>query len=515
MKENHDALILSFDVGTQSTRALLVSQHGEIVAKAQKKYERPYISPQPDWAEQDADMYWEALQSTSCQLKASAPEAFKRILCVCLTTIRDTCVCVDKQGKPLRPAIVWMDKRESHMTNKYPAHKSALITLVGMKDAVELQRKISACNWIKEQQPQIWEKTYKFLLLSTYLTFKLTGEMADADASMIAHVPFNNKKRTWMKKHEITREIFDIEDEKLPRLVPSGTLLGYITKEASEKTGILQGTKFYATGSDKGCETLGLSVTTPDKAAISFGTTATIQLTTPTYMEPLPFLPAYAAVLPGHWNPEVQIYRGYWLISWFKKEFAQKEVRDALKEGLSAEELLNRRLKEIPAGCEGLMMQPYFTPGIAMPKARGAIIGFSDRHTRIHIYRAIIEGINFALMDGLKTMEKRGGHHVKEIYVAGGGSQSDEICQITANMFGLPVKRIQSYEACGIGCAMVGFVSEGIFSSFGEAVAQMVHTKDLFLPDIAEHKTYQWLFDEIFTQIFNRLSPLYRKSFPQ
>ena len=122
-----------------------------------------------------------------------------------------------------------------------------------------------------------------------------------------------------------------------------------------------------------------------------------------------------------------------WLISWFKKEFAEKEVEQAKLQGTSAEELLNKRLKEIPAGCDGLLFQPYFTPNVTMPSARGAIIGFSDQHTRIHIYRAIIEGINFALIEGMKLLEKRSGHAFEEIRLAGGGSQSDEICQITAD----------------------------------------------------------------------------------
>jgi len=230
-------------------------------------------------------------------------------------------------------------------------------------------------------------------------------------------------------------------------------------------------------------------------------------------MEPLPFIPAYPSVIKEHYNPEVQIYRGYWLISWFKKEFAAKEVEEAIIKGVSAEELLNSRLREIPPGCNGLVFQPYFTPGVVMPKARGSVIGFSDVHSRLHIYRAIIEGINYALMDGLKSLEKRGKLKVKEIFVAGGGAQSDEICQITANMFGVPVKRIQTYEASGLGSSIVAFVAKGVFSDINEAIKSMVHIKDEFLPDEEEHKLYEKLFNEIFSKIFKKLFPLYKKSF--
>ena len=146
-----------------------------------------------------------------------------------------------------------------------------------------------------------------------------------------------------------------------------------------------------------------------------------------------------------------------------------------------------------------------------MPKAKGAIIGFSDVHTRAHIYRAIIEGINFALMDGLYTMQRRGKITIKKLFIAGGGSQSDAICQITANMFGLPVYRIQTYEAAGLGSSIVAFSAMGVYTDAYEAASKMVRVKDEFLPDKKEHETYQFLFNEIFSGIFGKLLPLYKK----
>jgi sugar (pentulose or hexulose) kinase len=222
-------------------------------------------------------------------------------------------------------------------------------------------------------------------------------------------------------------------------------------------------------------------------------------------------MPAYPAVVPGYYNPEIEIYRGYWLLSWFKREFAAKETADAQSLGISAEELLNRRLHEIKPGCEGLVMQPYFTPGVDMPFAKGSVIGFSDVHTRIHLYRAIIEGINFALMEGLRGMEKRGRLEVARLYVAGGGSQSDEICRITASMFGLPVYRTQTHEVTGIGSSMAAFKSLGVFASYEEGIEAMVHIKDEFLPDPREHEIYEELYEEVFKKIFAKLSPLYQR----
>ena len=507
---NPNPVVLTIDLGTQSVRAMLVDKNGNILHKTQRSYEKPYYSLHPGWAEQKPEFYWDAVCYVTSRLKNEAHAFWNDIIAVTVTTIRDTCICVDRDGKPLRDFIVWLDKRQCEMKKPLSFFNSMLLSLVGMKDTADLQRRVSACNWIMENEPEIWKRTYKFMFISGYLNFMLTGKFIDSVANMVGHIPLNSKTRTWMGRNELNRCIFDVEVEKLTELLEPGETLGRITEDAATATGIPKGLPLIATGSDKGCETLGLSCLKPDSAAIGLGTTATIQFTIDRYMEPLPFIPAYPAVLNGQYNPEVQVYRGYWLISWFKKEFAAKEVEQAEKQGVAPEVLLNELLKKIPAGCDGLVFQPYFTPGVVMPKARGAIIGFSDAHTRAHIYRAIVEGINFALMDGLYTMQKRGKVNIQKLFIAGGGSQSDTICQITANMFGLPAYRIQTYEATGLGSSIVAFAAMGVYADAYEAAAKMIRVKDEFLPNQKEHETYKLLFDEVFSKVFGKLLPLYK-----
>ena len=510
---NTNPLVLTIDLGTQSVRAILVDKTGNILHKAQHNYEKPYYSKNPGWAEQKPDVYWAAVCDVTNRLKTEAQDLWNNIIAVTVTTIRDTCLCVSKDGKPLRDVIVWLDKRQTEMPKPINPLFNMIYKIIGMKDTVDLQRRISACNWIMVNEPDIWTRTHKFIFISGFLTYQLTGRLADSTANMIGHIPFNCKTRKWMGSLDLNRPIFDIELEKLTELLEPGKTIGYITETASSQTGIPKGLPLIATGSDIGCETIGLSCLKPDSAAVNFGTTATIQFTINKYMEPLPFIPAYPAVLPKHYNPEVQIYRGYWLISWFKKEFAQKEVERAKEIGVAPELILEKMLKKVPAGCDGLIFQPYFTPGVIMPKSKGSIIGFSEVHTRGHMYRSIIEGINFALMDGLYTMQKRGGRKVKikKLFLAGGGSQSDTICQITANMFGLPVYRTHTHEASGLGSAMVAFVATKVHSDIHEAAAKMVRIKDEFLPDMKEHEVYKYLFKDVFSKVFNKLVPLYKK----
>ncbi len=504
-------LVLTFDVGTQSLRAMLVNTSGDIVKIVSHKYEKPYFAIKNEWAEQKAELYFDVLCKCSLELKEKSGELWEDIIAVTVTTVRDTCVCVDKDGKALRDIILWLDKREAKVEQKLPFYLNLLYIIIGMKDTIDMQRKVSVCNWIIENEPEIWEKTYKYLMLSGYLNFLLTGKMVDSSAGIIGHIPFDSKVRGWMKKGNIKRIIYDIEEQKLCDVIEPGDVVGTITKQASEKTGIKQGLELIATGSDKGCETLGVSCVSEDTAVISLGTTATLQCMTKKYVEPLRFVPPFPAVMKGYYNPEAMVYSGYWLITWFKREFASHEVEQAEKLGVSAEQLLNKRLREIPPGCDGLVMEPYFSPGVTMPKAKGAVIGFSDKHTRIHLYRSIIEGINFALIEGMRTIEKRGKFKVKRLFVSGGGSQSSEICRITASMFGLPVYRIQTNEASGLGSSIVAFVSKGYFESYEQAVESMVHIKDEFIPDKQENEKYEVILNQIFKKIYKKLLPLYKK----
>lgn len=505
-------LVLTFDIGTQSTRVMLINSVGDIVSMVQKNYDQPYNSTNPGWAEKNPADYWDAMCLTCNELKMQSQEEWPDIIAVTCTTMRDSSVCLDSSYRPLRDVILWLDKRHASCCKKIPLLNRIVFKIIGMSEAVELQRKVSYCNWIAEHQKDIWEKTHKYVLLSAYLNYLMTGNLTDSKASSIGHIPFDNKRGNWMKRNDITRCIFDAQDEMMCDLVDPGDTIGNITAEASKFLGIKEGLPLIATGSDKGCETLGMSVVSEHQAAISFGTTATIQFMTKKYMEPLPFLPAYSAVLKGYYNPEIQIYRGYWLVSWFKNQFCDKEKQEAEALGVSTEDLLNERMLNVPLGSEGLLFNPYFTAGVSMPVAKGAIIGFNDKTTKMHMYRSIIEGINYVLYEGKCIMERRGHKKIKSLYVAGGGSKSPQICQITSDMFGLPVYKIQTNEAGALGSAIVAFTAKDVFENIDKAILSMVHIKHVFMPNIDNHNKYKKIFEKQFIKIFHKLLPLYRKN---
>lgn len=505
-----DPLILTFDCGTQSMRALLVDTKGKIVAKEQISFP-PFYSLEPGFFEINPQVYLDILMKASKQIHENNPTLIERIIGVTITTIRDTCLCVDENIKPLRDVILWLDERQATCKKHLPLHSRLVFRLVGMSEAIEDQRKISKSNWLKENEPEMWQKTYKYIVLSGFLNYQLTGKLLDSSASQVAHIPFDFKRSKWYKPSHVKFAVFGVEQDKLQDIVPPGTVLGHVTKDASAKYYLKEGLPVIATASDKACETLGCGVYNNNFASLSFGTTATIQTALKKYVEPQRFMPAYPGAILGTFNPEVQVYRGYWMISWFKKEFAEDEVKQAKTLKISPEELLNRKLKEVPAGCDGLILQPYWAPLLKQPEAKGSIIGFSSEHTRSHLYKAIIEGISYGLFEGMEHLEKSAKMKINNLTVSGGGSQSDEICQITADMFNKPVHRIQTYEACGLGSSMIAFVSLGIFKTYEEAIEKMVHYEDIFLPNEEVHDIYYDLYHKIYKKLYRKLKPLYRQ----
>jgi sugar (pentulose or hexulose) kinase len=299
----------------------------------------------------------------------------------------------------------------------------------------------------------------------------------------------------------------------LPDLVPAAGLLGEITTQAAAETGIPAGLPLIAAAADKACEVIGAGCVQPQVACLSYGTTATINTTHRRYVEAIPLIPPYPSAVPGAYTLEIQIYRGFWMVSWFKQEFGMPEQQQAEMLGIEPEELFDHLVDQVPAGSQGLVLQPYWSPGLKVPgpEARGAVIGFGDVHTRAHFYRAILEGLAYALREGKERTEQRTGIKIDQLRVAGGGSQSRCAMQITADVFGLPVSRPHVYEASGLGAAIDAAVGLGMYTDFETAVAQMTRSGDAFEPDQKVHALYDELYHAVYRNMYSRLQPLYNQ----
>ncbi len=508
--ENRDRLLV-FDVGTQSVRAAVIDLAGNI-RKLIKTPIDPYFCAQPGWAEQEPDYYWKKLGATSRALLHADGVQAERIAGVSLTCQRTTMVNLDRRGKPLRPAILWLDQRKAALGNRIPTWIHWGLKTIGQHVLVEKAVRESKSNWLQDHEPELWEKTDKFLFLSGFLTHRLTGEYRDSRGNMVGYLPFNFKRQTWSKPRDMRWQLFRMDPSVLPDLVKPGEVLGRITPVASRETGIPRGLPVIAAGTDKACEVLGAACLSPDVACLSYGTTATVNTANKKYIQIRPFAPAYPSAVPDAYNTEVMVYRGFWLVSWFKEQFGLREMEAARKRNIPPEALFDELIENIPPGSMGLTLQPYWSPGMNTDAdAKGAIIGFGDVHTRAHIYRSILEGLGYALKDGLLALQRKNRVPINCLRVSGGGSQSDAAMQITADIFDLPAQRPHTYETSALGAAIDAAVGLKLHGDFPTAVSEMTRITDIFEPIPKNRDIYQALFERVYQKMYRRLRPIYNE----
>lgn len=508
---NDQPYLLAIDNGTQSVRALLFDLQGNLLGKGKVELEA-YFSTQPGWAEQDPEYYWRSLGEACHKLWASVDIDRSQIRGVSLTTQRGSLINVDAAGKPLRPAILWLDQRRAEVRDRIKGPWGWLFKLIGVEQTIDNFRAQAEANWIAQNQPQIWANTHKFLLLSGFLTHRLSGRFADSIGSCVGYLPFDYKRLKWAKPGDWKWQALPVQPSMLPELVKPGEQIGVISAAASAHTGIPEGLPLIAAASDKACEVIGSGGVEPSTACLSYGTTATINTTRSRYLETIALIPPYPAAIPDRYNTEVMIFRGFWMVSWFKEQFGYSERQRGLELGVAAETLFDELVNSVPPGSMGLMLQPYWSPGIREPglEAKGSIIGFGDVHTRAHLYRAILEGLAYALREGKEKIEKRSGTPITRLRVSGGGSQSDAAMQLTADIFGLPAERPHVYETSGLGAAIDCAVGLGLHADFETAIRAMTRVGQVFQPNPEAQAVYQRLYREVYQPMYARLQPLYR-----
>jgi sugar (pentulose or hexulose) kinase len=504
--------IFTIDNGTQSVRAIIFDTKGNLIAKGKQEIE-PYFSSQPGWAEQDPEYYWSSLAKACEKLWASTDIDRSKIVAATVTTQRGTVINVDEKGKALRPAIIWLDQRRAEVKGDVPGLWKYLFKVAGVEDVVHRFREKSQTSWISQNQPEIWDKTHKFLLLSGYLSYRLTGNFRDSIGAQVGYIPFDYKRLKWAGDSDWRFKILPtLSRDMLPELVEPGASLGELTGEAARHLGLPKGLPVIASASDKACEILGSGGNRPDIACMSYGTTATINTTNKKHVEPIKYMPAYPSAIPKYFSSEIMIYRGFWMVSWFKKEFGLREQHIAEERGIEPEQLFDELVNQVPPGSMGLMLQPYWSPGVRDPgpEAKGGIIGFGDVHTRSHIYRAILEGLAYGLKEGMHKLEQRNGVKVKTLRVSGGGSQSDAAMQLTADIFGLPSERPHTYETSGLGAAINVAVGLGIYKDYDQAIENMTRVGQVFEPNPESKALYNRLYKEVYLKMYKQLQPLYK-----
>lgn len=488
-------------------RALLFDAQGQLVERAQQVF-HDYQQPQPGWMEHEGEGFWQAAAACCRRLQQR-----HRVAAVAVTTQRASLVPVDATGRCLAPVICWPDQRRAERLPRVGPLWRAAFSLAGVRGTLDTLQRDAEVNWWAEHQSAMLAGAHKILLLSGLLHHRLCGDFVDSVGSQVAYLPFDYKRHAWAGPRSWHWQALSLRAEQLPRLQPVGSVLGQLTAQAAEATGLRAGLPLIAAAADKACEALGAGAFRPDCGALSYGTAATITQTLPRYVEPLPFVPSYPAAVAGHWSAEWQIARGFWLIAWFREQFAHPEKARAAELGIAPEALFDELIATVPPGSEGLTLLPTWSPGIRKPgpEARGALIGFSAAHGRGHVLRALLEGLAYGLREGAEQLQRRSGQTLRSLHASGGGSQSDAALQLTADVFNLPVARPHTHETSGLGAAMAAATALGWHADTEAALKAMTRVTRWFDPEPAAVAVYEAQYRQVYQPLYGRLKPLFER----
>lgn len=503
-----DPLILAVDVGTQSVRAIVFNRVGDQIASA-RTISKPYYSLQPGWAEVPAEQFWDDTCYVLREVVDQLGDDIARVKAMTITANRDNMIPLDENNQPLRDWLTWIDVRRT--PEIIPILKR---TLKGNDKLIYLLKKPffdmiaprSKYNWIRVHEPNIYAKAKTYVTITGLLTYRLCGVFNDSLGMQVGYMPYEAKKQDWYKVPAVYK-ILGVRRDQLDNIFPPGTKLGEITEKASKMTSLPVGLPLIAAAGDKMCEILGAGVFGPKQATISYGTMATIGTTITRYVEDskLKFY-TFPSCIPDAWNPEYNIYRGYWLITWFCKQYSKEQ---GMPEFLNK---MNKLAAEVPPGSNGLFVFPFWTvqPGL-YPHGKGMVAGWIDRHTIVDLYRAFLESIAYALREGLEIMEKKCKTNVEKLYVVGGGSKSDVAMQLTADIFNLPATRHSHTEICAAGAAINAGLWAGIYKDYEDGVACMVREDETFYPIRENVEIYERIYHDIYKKVYVKNKELFKE----
>ncbi len=466
--------LIGIDEGSQSAKITVFDTKGTVICEGKAPL-RPYVLPQPGYVEHPGDDWWDAVCTASrdCMNRFQGDPA--DILGIGLCTIRCCRAYLRSDGMLAQPALSWMDIR---MSRPY-SHENADV------------RYITAS--------------------SGYITFRLTGEKKDTISNYEYGWPVDADRWQW-SDDPAAYEATGMPRDMLFDLVMPGDILGYVTEEASEATGLPAGLPVVATGNDKAVEGLGSGCMGPDTVCISLGTYTTAMMEGRENLRGTSYAwPKFSSVPGKYLYDSNGIRRGMWTVSWFRDVLGEGFLRIAEEQGLSAEELLGREAAAVSAGSDGLMTVLHWLADVDTPYRKGIMIGFDGRHTRAHIYRSILEAIAMTMKKHTDDMLREVRASLGKLIITGGGAQSDLFMQIFADVFGRDAIRNAVTGAAGLGAAICAAAGLGVYASFEEAVSHMVREGARFTPDPADAAVYKRLMP-VYESITTYTDPLLMKS---
>jgi xylulokinase len=475
---------LGLDIGTSGVKALLVDERGRL--KGSVTMSLPLSTPKPGWAEQHPDDWWKASVAAIKQVLRKSKLKPARIGGVGLSGQMHSSVFLDRSGRVIRPALLWCDGRTSEECREITA-------LVGEERLREWVANpalegftLPKVLWLRRHEPSAFRRLDKVVLAKDYIRYRLSGELASEPSDASGTLMYDTAHRRW------SRELMDavgLPMSLLPDVGGSSEVLGRVSPAGAKVTGLAAGTPVVGGGADNACGAVGVGVVSAGEAVASWGTSGTV-------LAPLsePKVDAqmrahtFCHALPDTWYVMGVMLTAGGAVAWHKRELAKD-----LEGRTHATLLLNQEAAEIPIGAEGLLFLPYLQ-GERTPhrdaSARGAFVGLSLAHSRAHLSRAVLEGVCFGMLDSL-TIIRAQAAPLSQILLTGGGARSPLVRHMQADVYGLPVVRVNREEGPSFGAALLAAVGVGAFKSVAAACRATLKRLPKERPDRKAHAEYQ------------------------
>lgn len=487
-----DIYLLGIDVGTTSVKGIIVSANGDVKGVAGKEYT---LETKGDIVELDPEVYWNSTIAVIKELILKSEIEINQIKGLAFSSQGETLICVDENGKPLRKAIVWLDNRSIKEAKQIEESfgKEKILNVTGQGEVLPLWP-ATRILWLRKNEPEIFTKTSKFLLVEDYLIYRLTGFFVSEQSLVSSTLYFDIIKKEWWRD---MLDFLQISSKKLPLVKASGEKVASITEEAAKATGLSLGT-FACTGAyDHPAGAIGAGNI---KAGVVSETTGASMAMVVTLDGPLLKreinLPCQCHAIPGKYFLLPYGQTAGMVLKWFRNEFCKGEVETAKASHLDAYDLITEDAQKVSPGADGLIMLPHLS-GTGSPEfnpeVRGVFAGVTLEMHKGHFVRAILESVACMIKRNLKVLEGNG-LEVKEIRALGGGAKSLLWNQIKADLLGIPVFTLDAEETPSLGAAILAGVACGVFNDVEDGCQKMVVAREKFNPNKNLEMEYKIVF---------------------
>ncbi|NIA14910.1 MAG: xylulokinase [Nitrospiraceae bacterium] len=502
------SLAIGLDVGTSGTKGIAVDAEGQVVASALEEY--PLLSPKPNWAEQDPAEWKGAAIKVLSRLAVDLGPCAVDVKGLGLTGQMHGSVFLDADNQVLRPAILWCDQRTA-------AQCDAITEKVGAERLIEM-----VCNpaltgftapkilWLRDNEPEVYERVKRVLLPKDYIRYELTGEFATDVADASGTLLFDVRNRTW---HTELMSMLDIPSDFMPRAYEGPEVTGTLTPGVANATGLPAGIPVVAGGGDQAAGGVGCGIVRTGVISSTVGTSGVVfAFADEVSLDPQGRVHTFCHAVPGKWHVMGVVLSAGGSLRWFRDALCRDEIAVAAETGADPYEYITAAADRAPLGAEGLTFLPYLTGERTPhkdPHAKGAFIGLSLRHDKAHMARAVLEGVAFAMRDSLEIIREMG-VPIEQVRASGGGARSEVWRRIQTDVNNAPLVLINVDEGPAYGAALLATVATGMYASVEEACDATIRVVDSWEPDAGRVRQYDDWFAE-YQAAYNALAPGFRR----